>query len=120
MSKIRGIFPLFLATAIGVGNGLWVFGPEFRNQQLEKEEQEKKAAEVAKLSGSGTNNTVESLKMAEAAASRTIATETALKPAGKSQSRWWPNTNGFWEKERNKSPTVEPVNKSQEVPKDKP
>jgi hypothetical protein len=56
MSQIRGIFPLFLATAIGIGNGMWhktvvigrgltksagiwVFGPAFKEQQQEKEEQ---------------------------------------------------------------------------------
>lgn len=23
MSKVKGIFPLFLATAFGIGNGMW-------------------------------------------------------------------------------------------------
>lgn len=50
MSKIRGVFPLFLATAFGVANGtspiidldvaqdlhapgIWVFGPAFKEQR---------------------------------------------------------------------------------------
>ncbi|KAL2073558.1 hypothetical protein VTL71DRAFT_10884 [Oculimacula yallundae] len=120
MSNFRGIVPLLLATAIGVGNGIWVFGPAFKEQQQEKAELEKKAIEVAKLSEHGTHDTVESLRNAEAAASRTIATETALKPTETRESKWWPNTNGFWTKEVNKPRTVEPVKNGQEIPNDKP
>ncbi|KAH6721982.1 hypothetical protein BKA61DRAFT_166018 [Leptodontidium sp. MPI-SDFR-AT-0119] len=117
MSKIRGIFPAFLATAIGVGNGIWVFGPAFKDLQQEKEEQAKKAVEVAKLSENGAHDT-ESLRNAEAAASRTIATESALKPM-KRPSSWWP-TMSLWTKEVDKPPAIEPAKNGQETPKDKP
>ncbi|KAH8811649.1 hypothetical protein F5884DRAFT_898042 [Xylogone sp. PMI_703] len=36
MSRVRGFLPLFLATAIGVVNGVVVFGPAFKEQQQEK------------------------------------------------------------------------------------
>ncbi|KAG4442829.1 hypothetical protein IFR05_001710 [Cadophora sp. M221] len=117
MSKIRGIFPAFLATAIGVGNGIWVFGPAFKDLQQEKEGQAKKAVEVARLSENGTHDT-EWLRNAEATASRTVATEPALKPMEKPGS-WWPNMS-LWTKEANKPPTVEHAKSSQETPKDKP
>ncbi|KAH7407383.1 hypothetical protein BKA64DRAFT_415498 [Cadophora sp. MPI-SDFR-AT-0126] len=118
MSKIRGAVPVVLATAIGVGNGIWIFGPAFKEQQQEKEEQAKKAVEVARLSEDGIRKTPEALRDAEAAASRTIAMESALKPVEKSNS-WWPNMS-LWTKEVNKSPTSEPTTDSQETPKDKP
>ncbi|KAH9220795.1 hypothetical protein DL95DRAFT_289401 [Leptodontidium sp. 2 PMI_412] len=122
MSKIRGIFPAFLATAIGVGNGIWVFGPAFKDLQQEKEEQAKyslfhKDEKVAKLSENGAHDT-ESLRNAEAAASRTIATESALKPM-KRPSSWWP-TMSLWTKEVDKPPAIEPAKNGQETPKDKP
>jgi len=54
MSKVRGIFPLFLVTTIGVANGasscspslnanltkilgIWVFGPSLKEQQQERD-----------------------------------------------------------------------------------
>ncbi|KAH7357006.1 hypothetical protein BKA65DRAFT_495939 [Rhexocercosporidium sp. MPI-PUGE-AT-0058] len=117
MSKIRGIFPAFLATAIGIGNGIWVFGPAFKDLQQEKEEQAKKAVEVAKLSENGTHDTPEALRKAEAAASRTIATESVLKPVEKG-SYWWPNMS-LWTKEVNKPPILEPAKNGQEASKDK-
>ena len=68
MSKIRGIFPLFLATAFGIINGrcyscvtpsldptalkiftlgIAVFGPEFKKQERDKLEQEQWASDFA-------------------------------------------------------------------------
>jgi hypothetical protein len=60
MSRIRGVFPLFLATTFGIVNGMWiapsrhlfsdltytakgiwVFGPAFKEQQQEKDDQAK-------------------------------------------------------------------------------
>ncbi|KAI9706344.1 MAG: hypothetical protein M1836_003349 [Candelina mexicana] len=35
MSKIRGVFPLFLATTFGIINGIAIFGPAFKEQALE-------------------------------------------------------------------------------------
>ncbi|PVH83749.1 hypothetical protein DL98DRAFT_652212 [Cadophora sp. DSE1049] len=118
MSKIRGIVPVVLATAIGVGNGIWIFGPAFKEQQQEKKEQAKKAVEVAKLSEDGTHKTPEALRDAEAAASRTMATESALKPV-ENPSSWWPNMS-LWTKEVNKPPTSKPTKEDRETPKEKP
>lgn len=56
MSRVRGIVPLVLATAIGVGNGMllynlrvddltnsqlgiWIFGPAFKEQRELKDEE---------------------------------------------------------------------------------
>ncbi|KAI9820721.1 MAG: hypothetical protein M1827_005091 [Pycnora praestabilis] len=36
MSRIRGVFPLFLATTFGILNGIAIFGPAFKEQQEEK------------------------------------------------------------------------------------
>ncbi|PSS19983.1 hypothetical protein M430DRAFT_27080 [Amorphotheca resinae ATCC 22711] len=94
MSQIRGIFPLFLATAFGIGNGIWVFGPAFKEQQREKQEQAQKALEVARHSEAGE---VQTLREAEAAASRKIATESALRADNPSKS-WWPSLS-LWSKE---------------------
>ncbi|MCJ1350086.1 MAG: hypothetical protein MMC33_000067 [Icmadophila ericetorum] len=41
MSKVRGIFPFFLAAGLGVGNSIWVFGPVFQEQQKQKLEKER-------------------------------------------------------------------------------
>jgi len=99
-------------------SGIWIFGPAFKEQQQEKEEQAKKAVEVAKLSEDGTHKNPEALRQAEAAASRTIATESALKPVEKGGS-WWSSTS-LWTKEVNKPPTSETMKKSQETPKERP
>lgn len=78
----------------------------------------RKAVEVAKLSDDGTHKNPEALLQAEAAASRTIATESALKPVDK-RSSWWPSMS-FWTKEVNKPPTSDSTKSSQETPKEKP
>jgi len=78
----------------------------------------RKAVEVAKLSEDGTHKNPEALRQAEAAASRTIATESALKPVEKGGS-WWSSTS-LWTKEVNKPPTSETMKKSQETPKERP
>lgn len=57
MSRARGVFPIFLATAFGIVNGSFplsnlyhqfnphqgvaIFGPSFKEQQQEKENQER-------------------------------------------------------------------------------
>ncbi|TVY90670.1 hypothetical protein LAWI1_G002907 [Lachnellula willkommii] len=73
--------------------GIWVFGPAF------KEQQELKNAEAGLLLnasrkpleaiGEAKEDEVKMLRAAEAAASRSAATEAALKPGGSSSS-WWP------------------------------
>lgn len=105
--------------------GLWVFGPEITKQLEEKKKQEKygslknlpihyadspgsKALEVAKQVENGS---VESLQRAEAAASRTIATNAALEPE-KTRS-WWPGT-AFQEKPVNKPPLSEAQEEAQD------
>ncbi|KAK0100853.1 hypothetical protein ONS95_007300 [Cadophora gregata] len=118
MSRFRGAVPVLLATAIGIGNGLYIFGPAFKEQRQEKEEQARKAVEVARLSQDGNHKTPEDLRDAEAAASRTIATESALKPVEKASS-WWPNMS-LWTKEVNKPTPNDSAKTGQETPKDKP
>ncbi|KAH0543924.1 hypothetical protein FGG08_001825 [Glutinoglossum americanum] len=44
---MRGAFPLFLATAFGILNGVAIFQPAFADQQKEKLLQEQKETEVA-------------------------------------------------------------------------
>ncbi|KAA6414998.1 MAG: hypothetical protein FRX48_01749 [Lasallia pustulata] len=51
MSKIRGVFPLFLATAFGIFNGIVVFGPEFKKQGRAKLEQEQEQIEAVHAPG---------------------------------------------------------------------
>lgn len=131
---VRSILYPFQYSGVLIWPGIWVFGPAFKDLQQEKEEQAKyslfhkdessftnyanrKAVEVAKLSENGAHDT-ESLRNAEAAASRTIATESALKPM-KRPSSWWP-TMSLWTKEVDKPPAIEPAKNGQETPKDKP
>ncbi|MCJ1411096.1 hypothetical protein MMC19_005184 [Ptychographa xylographoides] len=42
MSKVRGISGLFLATVFGIVNGVAIFGPEFKNQERQKLQEESK------------------------------------------------------------------------------
>ncbi|KAJ5038064.1 uncharacterized protein L3040_006935 [Drepanopeziza brunnea f. sp. 'multigermtubi'] len=123
MSRIRGLIPIVLAGGLGIGNGLWVFGPEITKQLEEKKEQEKKALELVRQS---ENEPIESLQKAEAAASRTIATEAALKP--EKSASWLPS----WIKQVNKplgkdamketqkEAPEEPVKDTLEAPKNTP
>lgn len=78
----------------------------------------RKATELAKLSENGSLDISDSLRNAEATASRTVATESALKPMDKPNS-WWPNMS-LWTEEVNKPPTTEPAKDNQEMSKDKP
>ena len=39
MSQSRGLLPVVIATTIGIGTGLYIFGPAFK-QEKERKEQE--------------------------------------------------------------------------------
>ncbi|KAE8444439.1 hypothetical protein EG329_000530 [Mollisiaceae sp. DMI_Dod_QoI] len=104
MSRVRGVFPLFLATAFGIANGnvpnpasmtcetprltavlgLWVFGPAFKERQENEEKAKKELTASNQIDGAR----VEELRTAEAAVSRVVATESALKPIERPSS-WW-------------------------------
>ncbi|KUJ13277.1 uncharacterized protein LY89DRAFT_622073 [Mollisia scopiformis] len=90
MSKVRGIFPLFLATTFGIVNGIWVFGPAFREQQ----ENDGQVKTELVVSGQVDNARVEQLRDVEAAINRASANKSILQPAEK-QSSWW-TTLGDW------------------------
>jgi len=94
MSRVRGVFPLFLVTALGIVNGIWVFGPALKEQSQEKQELERKAQELARLY---RDEELETLRDAEAAASRTTTKESTLKKHDESNS-WWLNL-GLWSKD---------------------
>ncbi|QSZ36547.1 hypothetical protein DSL72_006427 [Monilinia vaccinii-corymbosi] len=83
MSKVKGIFPLFLATAFGVGNGIWVFGPALKEQQ-ENNLQAKTAFENPVQTQES-----EAARMAEVEASRAATTDALLNPSKPSESSWW-------------------------------
>ncbi len=72
----------------------------------------RKALEVGRQSENGL---VGSLQKAEAEASRTLATEAALKPVQKPTS-WWPSTN-LWTKELKNPLEKDAPNDSQDKPK---
>jgi len=108
MSRIRGVLPLFLATTIGIANGLWVFGPAFREQQLEKEGVARQDLDVKV---DADNAELEALRKAEAEASRTAATNTAL--AAKKPQSWW-STMGLWA--NGSGPSKSEIPQSQEPP----
>jgi len=93
MSKIRGIFPLFLATTFGVVNGIWVFGPAFKKQQQEKDELTKKALQIQ---NGAEEAEMKVLRQAEAEAGRTAVTESALRQSP-IQKTWWPSLS-LWSK----------------------
>ncbi|PBP15588.1 hypothetical protein BUE80_DR013684 [Diplocarpon rosae] len=80
MSHLRGLFPIAFATVLGVGNGIWVFGPAFKEQQQEKEDQAKKALEATKHSEHGP---LESKKRAEAAAGAAAGQASPIAAASK-------------------------------------
>ncbi|PBP23715.1 hypothetical protein BUE80_DR005374 [Diplocarpon rosae] len=83
MSHLRGLFPIVFATVLGVGNGIWVFGPAFKEQQQEKEVHAKKALETSKQPEHGL---LESSKRAEAAAGQSLPTAAASKALGNPKS----------------------------------
>jgi len=94
MSNIRGLVPILLATGLGVVNGLLVFGPAFKDQKERKEELQQ-ALEAARQSDSDGVT----LRDAEAAASRTIATRSALR-AEQSVKTWWSSLS-LWSQDTN-------------------
>ncbi|KAI9877598.1 MAG: hypothetical protein M1830_003465 [Pleopsidium flavum] len=48
MSRIRGVFPLFLATTFGILNGVATFGPAFKDQEKQRLEKEQEGVEASK------------------------------------------------------------------------
>ncbi|KAJ8067001.1 hypothetical protein OCU04_004380 [Sclerotinia nivalis] len=88
MSKVKGIFPLFLATAFGIGNGIWVFGPALKEQQ-ENNSQEKAAFEHPIQTQES-----EAARIAEVEASRAASTD-ALLNSSRTSSSWWQSAK-FW------------------------
>ncbi|KAI4127478.1 MAG: hypothetical protein LQ347_004593 [Umbilicaria vellea] len=88
MSRIKGIFPLFLATTFGIFNGIAVFGPEFRKQGQEKlgEQHQNEVAHVPDPTA------IETLKEAETEAIGAGATQRLDKP----EQSWWSITR-LWE-----------------------
>ncbi|KAM3075252.1 hypothetical protein ACMFMG_007304 [Clarireedia jacksonii] len=89
MSKPRGIFPLLLATALGIGNGVWVFGPALKEQKEQKDEELRKALAHPVETPEG-----EALRQAEVERNRAAVTKATLQPTETSDS-WWPSL-GFW------------------------
>ncbi|EPE30362.1 hypothetical protein GLAREA_03329 [Glarea lozoyensis ATCC 20868] len=105
MSRARGIVPLLLATALGIGNGMsndshrlyadlplmaefdkqagiWVFGPAFKEEREQKEAAHRslsiKQDEPKAVDGAALNSSKETLKHGE--------------PLVERESRsWWPN-----------------------------
>ncbi|PMD59740.1 uncharacterized protein K444DRAFT_613289 [Hyaloscypha bicolor E] len=96
MSKIRGVLPLFLATSVGIVNGIWVFQPLLAAKQEEKDNLAKQLLDVEHQAKEGDAKVI---REAENAASRISATEAALKPIQPSSS-WWPNIS-LWSKSEN-------------------
>ncbi|KAM0125741.1 hypothetical protein ACHAP3_009617 [Botrytis cinerea] len=83
MSKVKGIFPLFLATAFGIGNGIWVFGPAL------KEQQENNLQAKAAFERPIQTDESEVARMAEVEASRAASTKTLLNPSKTPELSWW-------------------------------
>ncbi|APA11821.1 hypothetical protein SS1G_05325 [Sclerotinia sclerotiorum 1980 UF-70] len=88
MSKVKGVFPLFLATAFGIGNGIWVFGPAL------KEQQENNLQEKAALEHPIQTQESETARIAEVEASR-AASKDALLNSSSTASPWWQSAR-FW------------------------
>lgn len=40
MSSARGLFPMALATVIGIGTGIQIFGPAFKEEKEQKEQEQ--------------------------------------------------------------------------------
>ncbi|TGO64300.1 hypothetical protein BOTNAR_0090g00310 [Botryotinia narcissicola] len=89
MSKVKGIFPLFLATAFGIGNGIWVFGPAL------KEQQENNLQAKATFEHPIQTKESEVARMAEVEASRAATTKTLLNPSETPEASWWQSAK-FW------------------------
>ncbi|KAE9375753.1 hypothetical protein N431DRAFT_403702 [Stipitochalara longipes BDJ] len=96
MSKIRGVFPLFLATTFGIVNGIWVFQPLLAAQQEGKDDLSKQALESTQQA---KDSEVKTPREAEEATIRSSATEAALNPIQPTRS-WWSNTR-LWSKTEN-------------------
>ncbi|ESZ94784.1 hypothetical protein SBOR_4841 [Sclerotinia borealis F-4128] len=83
MSKVKGIFPFFLATALGIGNGIWVFGPAL------KEQQETNLQAKAPFMNPIQTQESEAARIAEVEASRAATTLASLNPSKPPNSSWW-------------------------------
>ena len=40
MSQSRGLLPMVMATAIGIGTGIYIFGPAFKEDKERKEQEQ--------------------------------------------------------------------------------
>lgn len=40
MSRARGLFPMAIATVIGIGTGIAIFDPAFKEEKVEKEQEQ--------------------------------------------------------------------------------
>ncbi|KAF4636736.1 hypothetical protein G7Y89_g1352 [Cudoniella acicularis] len=89
MSRIRGVFPLFLATAFGIANGVWVFSPALKEQRLDAKGQLNKPLEGNTVDG---EEKAKALSSAEVTASTNGIKSTPLDTNGSSKS-WWPGIN---------------------------
>jgi len=98
MSKVRGVFPLFLATTFGIVNGIWVFQPLLAAQQEGNEG--RLQIETRDAAHQSEASDLKIIREAEVAPSRSSATESALKPTGTSISSWWPKMS-LWSKAEN-------------------
>ncbi|KAF7954352.1 hypothetical protein EAE96_005476 [Botrytis aclada] len=96
MSKVKGIFPLFLATAFGIGNGIWVFGPAL------KEQQENNLQAKAAFEHPIQTEESEVARVAQVEASRAAATKTLLNPSETPEASWWQSAR-FWASPQPKS-----------------
>ncbi|KAH8687640.1 hypothetical protein BGZ60DRAFT_394090 [Tricladium varicosporioides] len=95
MSRPRGIFPLFLATAFGIANGVWVFAPILKEQQ-EKEQgkftkQHKEPLEGSAEKEDGNSKIIHAIEVAAGGRS-TSTTESANTTPPKP---WWSSME-FW------------------------
>ncbi|PMD45382.1 hypothetical protein L207DRAFT_578302 [Hyaloscypha variabilis F] len=99
MSKIRGVFPLFLATTFGIVNGIWVFQPLLAAQQEGKDDLSNLAKQALETPQPSEDRNDKTTIEAEQIASRSSATAAALKPIQPTRS-WWPTTS-LWSNSEN-------------------
>ncbi|KAI6714693.1 hypothetical protein JHW43_002774 [Diplocarpon mali] len=117
MSHLRGLLPIAFATVLGVGNGIWIFGPAFKEQQQEKADQTKIVLEVAKNS---EHDPLKSVEGAEATSSQAFSTKAASKPVDYPKS-WRPSPSISTKEVENPSATAPEAQKGgQETSKSTP
>ncbi|CAG8975238.1 hypothetical protein HYALB_00011938 [Hymenoscyphus albidus] len=117
----RGFLPLLVATSIGVAGGMYTFGPLMKENSWEARQKSLKetteTASASKVSEEGLQKVV----AAEAAASRNASTETVLSANAPSISRWQSMGGWLWgsgtkdsqpSKRSNEAPTTDPEKKA--------